>query len=188
MNIMRRKKILQKDLSIRIIRKYFFSLFLIVFVISGKGQNMNSQADSLSKYSYTIFGIDWKSSVLDAGTCSFYERNGSLFLITAKHILYRCDSLTMKQRPKFEFATIFLSTNSKFLQFKIPSLNDSCIIDYKDPDLFIIKVDYKWLSKVNTIGQFIMPPLKVYGELQILDRDLKVVLYIQLLTNSTKLN
>jgi hypothetical protein len=81
--------------------------------------------------------------------------------------------LTKTQLPKFEIATIFLPANFEFIQFKIPTLNDSCIIEYKDPDLFVIKIDNKWLNKINTVDQFILPPFKKYGKLTIFGQGMK---------------
>jgi hypothetical protein len=154
-------------------RKFSFFIFFVHFAIFGNAQKLSFPSDSLSKYSYTIFGQIGKTPQLDMGTCSFYEKSGNLFLITAKHVVYSCDSLTKKQIPKFEIASVFIPTDFQLLQFKVPALGDSCIVDYKDPDLFVFKVENKWIGKVNTIGQFIIPPLKGFGKLTIFGQGMK---------------
>lgn len=153
--------------------KFTIFIFFILLAVLGKAQDVSFPSDSLSKYSYTIVGQIGKSPELGMGTCSFYEKNGELFLITAKHVLYTCDSITTKQIPKFKIATVFIPTSIQFLQFKVPELNDSCIVDYKDPDLFICKIEDKWIGKVNTIGRFVMPPLIKYGKITIFGQGMK---------------
>jgi hypothetical protein len=102
--------------------KMKFAIFVFYFhlAVLANAQNLSFTSDSLSKYSYTIVGQIGNSPQLDMGTCSFYEKNGDLFLITAKHIVYTCDSLTKKQIPKFEVATVYIPNSSQFLHFRVP--------------------------------------------------------------------
>jgi hypothetical protein len=148
-------------------------IIIIVFCYSPlKSQNNNLPSDSLSRFSYTIFGQMGNTPVLDMGTCSFIKSNENIFLITAKHVLYHCDSLTKKLSPKFNIALVYLPENSGFIQFEIPETHDSCTVDYKDLDLFIFKIDNKWRNKINTIEDFILPTFKKYGKMEIFGQGL----------------
>jgi len=161
------------NLTLPIFPKFLLIVYFGCLTLVGQSQSTSISSDSISKYSYTIFGQIGKTPQLDMGTCSFFEKNGDLFLITAKHVLFSCDSLTNKQVPKFEIVTIFLPADFQFLQFRIPILNDSCIIDYKDPDLFVHEVDNSWIGKVNTIGRFVKPPIQNFGKLEIFGQGMK---------------
>lgn len=111
--------------------------------------------------------------MLDMGTCFFLKNQSKLFLVTAKHVLYTCDSISKTERSKFEIATVFLPVNVEFIQFRIPAQNDSCIVFYKDPDLIIFQIESKWSDKVNTIDSFILPPFKKVGKITIYGQGMR---------------
>jgi len=140
----------------------FFSIFSsncqIIQPISG---------DSLGKYSYQILGITNGSNETDFGTCFFVENNAKLFLVTAKHVLYKCDSITNKLFSPFNFAIVYIRNSTKFLQFPIPVRNEICISMERDTDILAIEIDRSWLDHVNRVNEFMLPPFNKVGDSEI---------------------
>ena len=153
--------------------KFIFPFLFLHYINPVISQKRNLPSDSLSKYSYTIFGQIGKTPMLDMGTCFFLKNQSKLFLITAKHVLYDCDTSSKIERKKFEIATVFLPTNFEFVQFKVPVQNDSCLVYYKDSDLIVFQIDNSWFDKVNAIDSFILPPFKKIGKMTIYGQGMR---------------
>ncbi len=151
-------------------------LFLLLACCSTvKSQNKGLPSDSLKKFSYTIFGtmVANGKAVLDMGTCFFLRKNGNLVLVTAKHVLYDCDSSTQIMTPKFRNASVFLPNGFEFINFTVPEIKDTCVLYYKDPDLIVLSIDNKWMGKVNTVDKFILPPFRKFGRLTLFGQGMK---------------
>ena len=110
------------NLKLSILRTLLLLLFIICLISDGISQSLDVSSDSISKYSYTIFGQFGKTSQLNFGTCSFIERNGDLYLITAKHILYTWLSETLKinkQDPPLKMFYDFIDFNTSLFDGKV---------------------------------------------------------------------
>lgn len=154
--------------------KVLICILFLGGIVEVWSQVKDLQDDSLSKYSYTIFGQVGSSPILNAGTCFFIREKNNIFLVTAKHTLYYCDTITGKQTYKFETANVYLPSTSAFLPVSVPKINDTCIIDNRDPDLFIAKIDTTWGNMINTIERFVMPPLRKFGKIEVFGQGFRI--------------
>lgn len=148
-------------------------IFLNLFVfITSFGQD-TIQSQSLKKYSYTIMGVS-KKSVSDFGTCFFITFKNDLYLVTAKHTLYTCDTIALKEYPEFQQAIVFIPEPFKVVQLEIPQISDTCLGFERDPDVFVMKVDASLFKNVFTVDQFLLPPFEKLGELNIFGQGMKI--------------
>ena len=154
--------------------RYFLTIIIIAIALCSYCQDAEIPSDSLAKYSYTLLCFKNKNPQAVLGTCFFINFKGNLFLITANHVLYECDSTTNKQKRACDFVLIQMpGSDAGMADFKISDTNDTCIVDYKDKDFVILRMDNKWLSHVNTVEKFILPPFKNYAELEIFGQGLQ---------------
>jgi hypothetical protein len=110
---------------------------------------------------------------MDMGTCSFIKRGDNIYLVTAKHVLYDCDSASNHIKVKPDMALLNLLGTLNITQLRIPMPTDTCMDEDKDPDLTVIKMDKSLIGKVNTIDEFIIPPLTQFGKLMIFGQGMK---------------
>lgn len=144
--------------------------FCILLAITSYGQ---PSEDSLSKYSYTIIGVN-KSSDINSGTCFFIKNNRGLFLITAAHNFYRCDSSINKMIRKTLLGIIEVpGSPSKILQVGVPEIFDTCLQYEKDTDLVVIKIGYLWAKYVNTVEKLIAPLPENMGDIVVFGQGIE---------------
>ena len=119
--------------------------FFIINTFQSFCQDTQLPADSLSKYSYSLLGFSNNPNA-DFGTCFFINHNNNLFLVTAKHTLYNCDTLTKKEYPAFKFGIVFIPDPFNAIQFSVPQTIDTCLGFERDTDLLVLKVDKRLLK------------------------------------------
>lgn len=146
--------------------------FFIINTFQSFCQDTQLPADSLSKYSYSILGFSNNPNA-DFGTCFFINHNNNLFLVTAKHTLYNCDTLTKKEYPAFKFGIVFIPDPFNTIQFSVPQTIDTCFGFERDTDLLVLKVDKRFFKDVNTVDNFILPPFSKLGEMQIFGQGMR---------------
>jgi hypothetical protein len=156
-----------------------FLLIAIVFnsCVSTKSplinNNGNEHPDSLYKYSYWISGI---KQVLDnqldttrvliesvGGTCFFIRHNGSIYLITAQHVLIGClDSLPIKDKTYPDFMNLWVGeseyTKAFHIQIDVRTIKDTsnCRQLYEAPDVFVIKMpDMPELANIFSVEKYL---------------------------------
>ena len=156
--------------------KYFVLLVcLTIPFLKSYSQNIIITADSLSKYAYTMLGLTGTPST-KFGTCFFVRSNDDLFLVTAKHILYKCDSLSKKTIPVFKSIVVSVSLNPAIqINFTAPQRNDTCLAIGRDTDLVVIKIKSQWNSIINSVEKFMIPPFKELGDIEIFGQGLRIV-------------
>jgi hypothetical protein len=113
--------------------------------------------DSLSKYSYGIMSFNNQGAKGQFGTCFFIKKNSLLFLVTAKHVLYKCDSSSNKVYSPYNLAIVQIPHPLDIMQITIPPRTDSCLSIEKDTDLLVISVDPSWSNRINSVEEFMEP-------------------------------
>jgi hypothetical protein len=124
--------------------------------------------DSLSRYSYLVMRPPTEQSPdSHAGTCFFISYNNNLFLVTAKHNFYDCDSLTNIKKRGSRIGVVFFPDPLRVVEFSIPEISYPCVNMAKDTDILVLSVDKSKFQGVRTIEQFIIPPVRNLGEVEI---------------------
>ena len=114
--------------------------------------------DSLKKYSYSIIGIDPASNGQNAaaGSCFFFRKDNTLYLVTARHVLKDCVGERKKESMLF-FIMIEDSTGLPTDGFRINAhqFQDARLCDSfgKTPDVIAVKVPEK--KTINSVEKFI---------------------------------
>lgn len=151
-------------------------IYLLIIFITGSFkcfcQANPSPGDSLKKYSYSLLGFSNNPNV-DFGTCFFINQNENLYLVTAKHTLYNCDTVTKKETAAFKYGIVFIPDPFNAIQFSIPLTIDTCFGIERDTDLLVLKVDKNLFKDVNTVEKFILPPFKILGDMEIFGQGMR---------------
>ena len=151
-------------------------IYLLIIFIIGSFKSFCQESplpgDSLSKYSYSLLGFS-NSPNADFGTCFFIKQNDNLFLVTAKHTLYNCDTRTKKEYSAFKYGIVFIPDPFNAIQFSVPQTIDTCFGIARDTDLLVLKVDKTLFKDVNTVEKFILPPFKKLGDIEICGQGMR---------------
>lgn len=144
----------------------------MLFPISVLSQSKNISGDSLGKYSYQIMTFQKKTLYTHLGTGFFIRKKDRIFFITAKHTLVTCDSLTGKQKTEYDFISLsFVKQNEYFdvatVNYAKPNDTCSCIPRDSDMDIAISEIDNKYSHYINSVEQFIIPPVNNIGDVEI---------------------
>jgi len=152
-------------------------IYLLIFFAIGSFKSFCQESplpgDSLRKYSYSLLGFS-NSPNADFGTCFFVKQNDNLFLVTAKHTLYNCDTVAKKEYPAFKYGVVFIPDPFNTIQFSVPQTIDTCFGIERDTDLLVLKVDKRLFKDVNTVEKFILPPFKKLGDLEIFGQGMQI--------------
>jgi hypothetical protein len=148
-------------------------LGILLFRTTLNSQGSLDLRNSFGKYSYSVMLISDGYGIRGFGTCFFATHNGSLYLITAKHILYKCDSTTNMLAPTAQTAVILIPEPFETISISIPKKQGSCLPISKDPDLSIIRINNEWVNKVNTVNSFFLPPFEIPGDTEIYGQGFK---------------
>jgi hypothetical protein len=148
-------------------------ILIIILLLSTSIITYSQPADSLRKYSYTIFGCNLKTMPFPftaSGTAFFIKRNNSIFLITAKHLLTGCEKgVKTKEMP--DFMSVYLPEKDTLLNIDIRLIKDTvtCFEKVEDGlDVIVIKLDNFWKSYIsNTVEKFINPLFKKVKSIEI---------------------
>lgn len=149
-------------------KKLIFTFIIIFPFIS----NCQQYVDSLKKYSYHIIGFgilnntDNKSlpneNITD-GTVFFIRKNEHLFLVTAKHVLSGCDSLTKdKNHPSTMVVWISNDETSKLMSLNVSVIKDtsSCLPFALSPDIIVVEIFDSIAKNVFSVESLIHPLYK----------------------------
>jgi hypothetical protein len=131
-------------------------IFLVLMFVSFASY-CQLPGDSLKRYSYGIMSFSNKGVKGQFGTCFFIKKNSLLFLVTAKHVLYKCDSSSDKVYSPYNFAIVQIPHPLDIIQISIPLRTDSCMPIEKDTDLLVISVDPSWSNRINSVEEFMEP-------------------------------
>src|ERR1035438_3830484 len=133
-------------------------IVFVYLVVSIHGFSQINQ-DSLSKYSYSIFGFTPPTHSF-FGSGFFIKRHHSLFFISAKHVVTGCIYETyLKHFPKemnivIDSPKTLINTNVELI-----AQRDPCSISFSDSDFVVTKVNSRFMRYVNSIEAFILPQL-----------------------------
>jgi hypothetical protein len=130
--------------------------------------------ESLSKYSYLIFGTKIREELnrfyTFQGTCFFIRWEKQLYLITAKHVLSGNNTGDQKENNHPAIMEVCVKDSASLTKIPINTnaINDTlCCGLYKDySDFCVIKVDPSTFSKVNSVENFIYAPFKKIDGIQ----------------------
>jgi hypothetical protein len=128
--------------------------------------------DSLQKYSYSLMGFS-NNPIADFGTCFFINNNNNLYLVTAKHTFYNCDTLLKKEYPRFKNGVVFIPSPFNAIQVAIPQTIDTCLGMERDLDILILRVDKALFKDVNTVEKFMLPPFDKVGDIEIFGQGMR---------------
>lgn len=152
-------------------------LIFLNFIIGCSSAQKNTPkeitVDSLKKYSYTIFGYNLKTTPIlfgASGTAFFINRNNSIFLITAKHVLTGCEKgVKAKEMP--DFMNVYLPERDTVLTIDNRIIKDTatCYEKIEDGlDVIVVKIDNFWKPYIkNTVEDFITPRFRKIKSIEI---------------------
>lgn len=150
-----------------------FNLFFIGLFISYceiQGQFDIPIGDSLAKYSYTVEALKKMNSLIrvSGGTAFFIKKDTNLFLVTAKHVFFDCDSFTNFKYKRKDSIFIFLGNPLIRLPIPVPIDNNSCSLNgISDTDLYILPVHNKLLEYITPINVSILKTIDLFGNSEI---------------------
>jgi hypothetical protein len=143
------------------------SLILLLFPLYCSAQ-VEDAINSLKKYSYQIYGLyalinKPLETNTTGGTCFFFKKNNTLFLITAKHVLVGCvDSSSNSKKADFfpNRMYVALSKDAKdTLIINTSTIRDTakCPTMFNDPDVIVIPVINSVGKTINSIENLVAP-------------------------------
>jgi hypothetical protein len=149
--------------------RFIGTFFLLAICISSNGQ----PADSLKKYSYTIFGYNVETMPFPfsaSGTAFFIKKNNSIFLITSKHVLTGCENgVKLKEMP--DYMNVYIPEHDTILTIDIRTIKDTamCFAKVEDGlDVIVVKIADFWRTYIkNTVEEFISPRFKNVKSIEI---------------------
>lgn len=148
----------------------------ILFVILVCSYNAYCQnpiiGDSLIKYSYTLLGFS-NSPKASSGTGFFIKNNNVLFLVTAQHTFYDCDTIHHKHSPRVKYGVVYIPSPFNVFQFSIPEKSDTCLGQERDLDLLVIKLGNSIPPGINTVEEYLLPPFKKLGSIEIFGQGIR---------------
>lgn len=154
--------------------KYTFSFILLFYSSIACSQTNVITGDSLIEYSYTIASFNPSTAASNFGTCFFLKNKDKLFLITAQHNIYKCDSATSTLQSPYQFSAIYLLKSNELLTVKFPQkIPVECKGMDKDTDLLVIPVDTSWCRKIKSVNDFLLPPFQQLGDCIIYGQGMK---------------
>ena len=152
----------------RATRKLCFLFLLFPLVIFAQEQK-RSALDSLSDYSYFLFGVKGgyfnKRSGTEAefyfGTCFFVKKNNHVFLVSAKHVVTPCnivDSSRDSDFPDSLYVRIRSKKTRKYILYPIRIKMDSveCRPYYQEADAFVYEIKNASKYLINSVENYLV--------------------------------
>jgi hypothetical protein len=128
-----------------------------------------SDIDSLSKYTYLIYGE--KSGKMAIGSCFFIRKGGRLFLVTAKHVLSGCGDNSVKEALYPDAVKIINNPEQKIIfKLDISNIKDTatCLPMWLNPDIIDVEIQDPMAQSVYSVEQFISNPYSYFGDSEII--------------------
>ena len=132
-------------------------VLLLVLTILVHSNSAISQEDTLSKYSYLIYG-DISPTAVEKGTVSFVRYKGELYLLTAHHVLtgWNCNyHFQTKNYPKTMYVRVNSKTDNHYVFIPIniiPYTKKKYNFYYwEKPDICLLKINIPSTDTVNSI-------------------------------------
>lgn len=144
--------------------KYLFILLLLSKSNFAHSQIENNNTDFLKKYSYLIYGE--KNQKIQNGTGFFIRYKGTLYFVTARHVVTGCRG--NGQKIKFQPDTMNILNKNKLSTYPIYVKDmyekSICYPQYVELDIEVYKIDSHWDLGLNTVDSFIGNPFFQYNE------------------------
>jgi len=144
--------------------KYLFILFLLSKSNIAHSQFENITTDSLKKYSYLIYGN--KKLKIQNGTGFFIRYKGTLYFVTARHVITGCRE--EGEKIKYQPDTMNLLNKHKLSSYPIYVKEiyekSVCYPQYVELDIEAFKIDSRWDLGINTVDSFFGNSLFEYNQ------------------------
>jgi len=131
----------------------FFSLVMTISIVDLFSQ---MPADSLGKYSYPAIAMN--SNIAFTGTCFFIKKNSMLYLISAKHVFFNCDSLG-KLNQSYPNQILIGHLKNIAQSFTVDTKLERGVTKCDGLDIYIKRINSSFSQYYNSVEGFIFPPI-----------------------------